>query len=66
MVNHVIHFNSGAKRRLGRCGCGKRAPEGRDKDQCVWVGVDTDHHHHVFSGGGLWLAFKMHGFWFIV
>ena len=55
MVNHVIHFKSGADKELGHCKCGKQAPEGRDRDECVWVGVDTEYHHHVLSGGGLWL-----------
>ena len=53
-----MHFKNGAKTELGPCRCGKQAPGGRDRDECVWVGVDTDHHHHVLSDGGLWLTFR--------
>ena len=39
----------------------------RDLEQCMYVVVYTEYHHHVFSGCGfwLWLRFKMLGFWFI-
>ena len=44
-------------------------PRAGDVNECMYVVVDTEYHHHVLSGDGLWLClwltFKMLGFWFI-
>ena len=65
MVYFVIWFKNGTGKELGDCKCGAQTPESGDIEDGVWAVVDTEYHHHVLSGCGLWLTFKMHGFWFI-
>ena len=56
VVYFVIWFKDGTGKELGDCKCGAQTPESSDVDECVCVGVDTEYHHHVLSGGGLWLC----------
>ena len=65
MVYFVTWFKNSTGKELGDCKCGAQTPESGDIEDGVWAVVDTEYHHHVLSGCGLWLTFKMHGFWFI-
>ena len=53
VVYFVMWFKNGADRELGHFKCGAQKPGPRDMDECVWLGVDTEYHHHVLSDGGL-------------
>ena len=77
VVYFVIRFKNGTGIELGDCKCGAQTPESGDIVDCMYAVVDTEYHHHVLSGCGLWLYlwlclrlwlwlwFKMLGFWFI-
>ena len=56
MVHFVIWFKNGSGKKLGDCKCGAQTPESGDVEDGVWAVVDTEYHHHVLSGGGLWLC----------
>ena len=63
VVYFVIWFKNGTGKELGDCKCGAQTPESGDVEDGVWAVVDTEYHHHVLSGCGLWLCLWL---WFKV
>ena len=61
VVYFAICFKNGTGKELGDCKCGAQTPGDRDMNKCVWLGVETEYHHHVLSDGGLCLWFKVFG-----
>ena len=57
MVYLVINFKNGTGKKLGDCKCGAQTPESGDVVECMYVGVDTEYHHHVLSDGGSGVVF---------
>ena len=56
VVYFVIWFKNGTGKELGDCKCGAQRPESGDINECMYAVVDTEYHHHVLSGCGLWFV----------
>ena len=53
VVYFVIWFKNGSGKELGDCNCGAQTPESGGVNECMYVVVDTEYHHHVLSSCSL-------------